>query len=451
MSKNVSRRKFIAGSTVLAAAAQGLRPLPEVQASPGCPADWKPFMNQYYDGMMNIIHSIRDTQVGVIAQSMGKAWESKQKGGTLYANVVYGHFGTYYASQQRPGQPWVLPSYTTLTKEQVDAMKAGDFLITNIVDDARKQARDRGVYVVGVTNNYFKFSETAPGGLREDRMQLSVEEMGNAVINSFTPWNNGLVTAPQVPQFKLCPSTGTVQAAVYWACSASLANLIGTKGKGSGSEPAALYLDLTLVRFRCIGADMPKIDRVASTMAALVLEKHARLFVYGEPFPVDGDRTGNMFVTDAVGAASGSMIAQGYKAEDVRENDIVLIGSVRSNQPQEMEIARDSRKKGAYTLAFCPFGTDGDASGTRLYKEVDVAFNTYSDESEGVIAVEGFDKKVCPLAGLTGNFVHWLLIAQWTEHMARRGEMPYYWQGFHESGGREYDNSVRPYFMKRGY
>ncbi len=446
----------MAGSTVFAAvAAQALGPASETQASPVCPAKcasgWKSFMNQYYDGMMDIIQSIRDTQIGFIAQSMARAWELKQKGGTLYANVVYGHFGTYYASKERPGQPWVLPSYTTLSKEQIDAMKVGDFLITNIVDEARKQARERGVYVVGITNNYFKFSKTPPDGLVPDRMKLSVEEMANVIINSFTPWNNGLVTAPQIPQFKLCPSTGTVQAAVYWACTASLANLIGTKGKGSGSEPAARYLDMVLERFRCIGADMLKIDRIAYLWADLVLEKHARLYVYGEPFPIDGDRTGNMFVTDAVGAASGSMIAQGYKADDIRENDIVLIGSVRSNQPQEIEVARASREKGAYTVAFCPFTTDGDASGTRLYKEVDVAFNTYSDESDGVIAVEGFDKKMCPLSGLTGNLVQWLLTAQWTEHMARRGEMPYYWQGFHENGGREYDNSVRPYYTKRGY
>ena len=203
-------------------------------------------------------------------------------------------------------------------------------------------------------------------------------------------------------------------------------------------------------RYIQIGTDRPKIDRISSKWADLVLGEHARLFVYGQPFKSDRGDSGNMFVSDAVGAASGSMIAQGY-SDAVRENDIVLIGSICSNNPQEIEVARTARKKGAYTVAFCPYTTDGDASGVRLYKEVDDALNTYSDESEGVIAVKGFDKKVCPLTGLTGNLILWLLTAQWTDHMARRGEMPYYWQGFHESGGSDYDNSVRPYFMKRGY
>jgi uncharacterized phosphosugar-binding protein len=172
--------------------------------------------------------------------------------------------------------------------------------------------------------------------------------------------------------------------------------------------------------------------------------------VYGEPFKAAEDVVGNMFVTDAVGAANGSMIAREYSS-DVRADDIVLIGSVRSNQPQEIEVARSARGKGAFTTAFCPFSTEGDASGKRLFKEVDAAFNTCCDERAGVIPVEGFPEKVSPLTGLAGNLVHWMLTAQWADHMARRGEMPYFWQGMHETGGTEYDAMIRPYFLKRGY
>jgi hypothetical protein len=86
-----------------------------------------------------------------------------------------------------------------------------------------------------------------------------------------------------------------------------------------------------------------------------------------------------------------------------------------------------------------------------LYKEADVAFNSYSDESAGVIAVPGFREKVSPLAGLTGDLILWMLTAQWTDHMAKRGEMPYYWQGYHEFEGDLYDNLVHPLYLKRGY
>jgi len=417
----------------------------------------KCFMDQYYDGILGIAYGIRDTQLDNISRAMSKAYECLRNGGNVYSHTNYGHYAMFAGSRDRPGQPWILPLCgITPTAEEFAAMKEGDFLITNRIDPGTIGLRDRGVYVAGVTNNYYKFYKTPAGGLRPNRMEVSIEEVSDMVIDSQVPWDNGLVSAPQNPRFKLCPSTGIAQFLVYWSCTASLANLIGTKGKGSPVDPARQYLDMAIERFRMIGTDRPKIDRVAEKWADLVLEKHARLLVYGhqqEGATYGPTRTTNMFVNDAVICASSSMIAQTFTEHenDLKRDDIVLIGAFTSDNADEIAVARKARGAGCYSVAFCPFGTDGDSSGVRLYKEVDDAFNSYSDESAGVIEVPGFDEKVCPLSGLTGNLIHWMLTAQWTDHMARRGEMPYYWQGYHETGGQEYDNAVLPYFEKRGY
>jgi len=456
MPKKISRRNFIAGTSAAVTAAVSL-PLAstakeqwpgfgETVETPG-----KPFMDQYYDGITEIVKGIKDTQLDNIANAMQKAYECRSKNGNIYSNVVYGHYSGYAGARDVPGQPNILPQYNPLPKETVDAMKSGDFLLTHVVDENYKKARERGVFVAGITNNYFKFYKTPPEGLREDKMKMSVEEMSDMVIDSYVPWDNGLVAAPQIPRFKLCPSTGISQFAVYWACTASLASLIGSKGKGDPKESAEKYLKLVLDRFALVGTDRPKVDAVAKKMADIVLSRKPKFYVYGEPFTVSDTKTGNMFISEACGAASGPMICEGYVAENVKEGDIILIGSLRSNSPKEIEVAKTAKSKGAYTVAFCPFATDRDSSGSRLFKEVDDAFNTYSDESSGVLAIPGFKEKVCPISGMTGNLVLWLILAQWTDQMARRGEMPYYWQGFHENGGRDYDNAVRPYFLKRGY
>jgi len=458
MSTRFSRRGFLAGTSVLgAAAAGGLAGTGKAAAYPGMvinrTGDWKPFMDQYYDGALRIVRGVRDTQIGAIARAMAKAFELKEKGGAVTSELVFGHYASFAGSRERPGQPWVLPQLEIGAKDEVfDAMKPGDFLITHITSEARKNARERGVYVVGVTNNYYPFYKTPPDGLRPGNMALpTIEEQSDMVIDSQVPWDNGLVDAPQIPQFKLCPSSGLAANAVYWPCTALLCTLIGSKGKDTSTEPARVWLDLLCERFKLVGTDRPKFDAVAGKWADFVLGKGSQFMVYGEPFATSGKRKGNPFVSDAVGAASGSMIGQRYNAETLKKDDIVLICSMRSRQEQELAVAREAKAKGAYVAAICPYETDGDASGVRLYKEVDDAFNTYSPESEGVLTVKGFDKTVCPTAGLTGLLVHWMLMAAWTDHMARRGEMPYYWQGFHESGGGDYDNAVRPYFMKRGY
>ncbi len=463
MSRKFARRRFLSGS-----AAIGVGSLASLSKIPGAAAvdtafktdftsPGKCFMDQYYDGILEITKGIRDTQLGNIAAAMEKAYELKKNGGKISSHVNYGHYSMFAGSPDRPGQPWVLPQCgITPSKEEFDAMKKGDFLITNRIDKGTIEVRERGVYIVGVTNNYYKFYKTPPGGLGPNRMETAIEDISDMVIDSQVPWDNGLVSAPQIPHFKLCPSTGIAQFLVYWACTASLANLIGTKGKGSSIEPAEKYLDMAYERFRMIGTDRPKIDRVAEKWTDLVLGKKARLLVYGHPQKVQtygATGTGNMFVNDAVICASSSMIAEPYskRADDLRDSDIVLIGAFTSDNPDEINVARQAKSAGAYTVAFCPYGTDGDSGGERLFKEVDIAFNSYSDESAGVIEVKGFEEKVSPLSGLTGNLIHWMLTAQWTDHMARRGEMPYYWQGYHENGGREYDDAVHPYFLKRGY
>jgi uncharacterized phosphosugar-binding protein len=461
MRKKISRRLFMSFSSALGVGAASI--LTRVSRAGAIDANFsqkftpseKSFMDQFYEGAAAIVTGIRDTQSENISKAMEKAFELKKKGGTVFSHVVYGHYSMFAGSRDIPGQPWVLPQCgVTPSQTEFDSMKKGDFLITDRVDENTRKVRERGVYVVGITNNYFKFAKTPPGALRPDIMKLSLEEISDLIIDSQVPWDNGLVHAPQISQMALCPSSGICQFAVYWACTASLSNLIGTKGKGSSSEPVKKYLDILLERFTMIGTDRPKIDAISEKWADLVLGKHARILVYGHPQDVEPyNGTRNVFVNDACVCSSSAMIADQYetKANEVRDTDIILIGAFTSDNPQEIAVARRAKEIGAYSAAFCPFSKDGDSSGLRLFKEVDDSINTFSDESTGVIAVPGFEKKVSPVAGLTGDLVLWMLTAQWADHMARRGEMPYFWKGYHENEGREYDNIVQPLFLKRGY
>ena len=459
----MKRRDFVKNSAtgiISIGAASSIEKISEAQtADTSFSTDFKPqkkcFMDQYYEGMLKITKGIRDTQIVNIKKAMEKAYELKSKGGNIYSQVVYGHYPMFAGSKDRPGQPWILPqSGIRPGQEEYDAMKKGDFLITNYTYKPIKEVRDRGVYIVGITNSYCKFYKTPPDALRPNIMETAIEDISDLVIDSQVPWDNGLIDAPQFPHFKLFPSTGFANFLVYWACTASLANLIGTKGKGSGAKPTEKYLDLAYERFQMIGTDRPKIDRVADKWADLVLGKKARLLVYGHPQEVEPYvNRKNMFVNESVAVACGTMIAEPYDnhAQDLRPEDIVLIGAFTSDNADEIRVARHARSVGAYTVAFCSYSTDGDSSGLRLFKEVNDAFNTYSDESAGVINVKGFKEKVSPLTGVTGNLVHWMLTSQWADHMSRRGEMPYFYPPLHEEGGREYREAVSPYFQKRGY
>lgn len=410
-------------------------------------------MDRYYEGALDIVRGVRDTQTGVIARAMEKAFDIRTGGGSVHSQVVFGHYAGWAGAKEVPGQPWVLPQSSLMPKKEVyDAMRKGDFLITNRFYPEVKEVHDRGVYVVGVTTNYFRHAKTPPEGLTPERMSWpSIEEVSDLVIDSQMPWDNGLVINPSHPRFKLCPSTGIAQMTVYWACTAGLAALVGARGKSSAEEPARRYLNILHERFLQVGTDRPKIDRIARTMADRVAGKGARLFAYGHEQTVEDYTALNMFVSDAVGAASGTKIGQSYRADLVKPGDIVLIGAITADHPKEIAVAREARAKGAYTVAFCPFSTGRGDTGDRLFREVDDALNSYADEPAGVVSVPGFPEKVSPVSGLTGLLIHWMLMAQWTDHMDRRGEFPYYWQGMHENSGNDYNAMIQPYFNRRGY
>ncbi len=457
MQKKVTRRGFVAGAAAFGAAmasAAGAQSKADYAFATNFKAPEKCFMDQYYDGMLEIAQNIRATQVGAMAKAMEKAYELQRKGGKIYSHMLTGHLAMFTGSPDEHGQPGVLPQRSDRkTKEDFAAMKKGDFLLTNGSGAGIEEARKKGVYVVGITNNYIRTAKTPDGFLRRENT-TRIEDICDMVIDSHVPYYNGLVNAPQLPQFRICPSSGNAMALVYWSMTGALANLIGTKGKGSSTEPIEKYLDLALERYLMIGTDRPKVDWVAEKFADLVLAHKARLLVYGHPQQVEPyDGTKNMFVNEAYIVASGTMIAGQYdrEASTMKKNDILLLGAFTSDNADEIRVARHGKNVGAYTVAFTPYATDDDSSGLRLFKEVDDAFNTYSDESEGVLDIPGFPKKVSPLTGFTGNVVHWLLMAQWTDHMARRGEMPYYWQGYHEAQGQAYDAAVKPLYDQRGY
>ncbi|MFC1541710.1 hypothetical protein ACFL50_04575 [Candidatus Latescibacterota bacterium] len=462
----LNRRRFIflsaaAGSTVFGRSIGA-----QSQDWPGFTSDTslheKPFMDQYYDGMQAIADRIRDTQIDTIAEAMVNAYSCLRKGGRIYSNHIYGHTPRYALNKNRPGQPWVLPSPGNgfFRKADYDNLKKNDFVLTfrNSFDKGEQEARDRGVYIAGVTNSYFRFYKTPPGGLVPERMNNCFEDYSNIVIDSQVPWENGLVSSPRL-HFKFCPSTTTASLLVYWACSASLANLITTKGKGSPTEHPTKYLEMACERFEMIGSDRPKVDYITEKWAEKVVENNGRILIYGHPQEAgdaSSDRRGNMFADEATGAAASEVVTPYITVvknpqEDLHSVDTVIIGATNADNTDETNVARQARQAGASTVSFGPYMTDNDNSSRRLFKKTDNSLNTYSPEIAGIIDIKGYGEKICPLTGVTGNLVHWMLTAQWADHMARRGEMPYFRLGVNYDAGVYNREIAIPNAKKRGY
>jgi len=52
---------------------------------------------------------------------------------------------------------------------------------------------------------------------------------------------------------------------------------------------------------------------------------------------------------------------------------------------------------------------------------------------------------------MMNNYAFWAVVGAYVQAMERQGVAPYYWMSYHVPGGRAYDDSIRGYFLKRGY
>lgn len=439
-------------------------------SSVGPPLAGRSYMELFYAEIEGIGRHIRDTQIAGICEAMKVAYECQASGGRIFSHVLVGHFAMFAASPGIPGQPSVLPQRADRNiSADYKQMKPGDFLLTNgaslinpdkgtIPDVGPDEARARGAYTVGITCSYARFYKTPIGSLLPVKMSASLEQICDRVLDSGCTWSCGVISTPAIPEFKIISSSGLSQFLVYWACTAALCKQISSEGSDDGAGVAREYLDNALRSFDWIREqEFELIDRVACAWADRILlfaesADHPRLLVYGHPqagTPYEG--TQNMFVNEAYETAAGSMIMQPYDLykTQLKANDIVLIGAISPDNSDEIQVAQYAKQIGAMVVAFGPFDGNGGVSSLRDY--VDVAINTHSRDGAGILDIPGFDEPVCPISGLSGNLVLWLLTAQWTYHMVQRNQTPNYWQNYWEVGAIEYDDQAQASFLERGY
>jgi uncharacterized phosphosugar-binding protein len=402
------------------------------------------FWDEYYQGAMKIFTGLRDTQVEAIEREMRTAYERIQKGGTIYSQITAGHFPTDETALSRTGQPGVFAFLIREAKDNDYAkLKPEDMIITNVINLGNLAAMKRGIRVVGLTVNYYPFAKTPPGEgyqIEYEGKILKMEDACSVMLDSQTAWDNGLLHPKQHPEFAVMPGSGIAQATVYWMMAAELAGLKAGGGSKSSSGCARKYVDICIERAKRVGKDRQKFVDSGRVLGDLIIK--------GGKWYVTGNRA---LVSDALHVATGPMVTRTYSANAVKKGDIVLIGSFSSNNPDEIKVANECHAKGAYVVTISPFSLESDSSGPRLNKEADLAFDTYSPESWGVVAIKGLDRKICPTTGVMADLEMWLLMSSWTDVMAATGKFPWFWKGMFMKDGTEYNKINQPAFEARGW
>lgn len=395
------------------------------------------FMEEYYDGTLKILRS-QSGELDQIGELASRAANVIRNGHTVWTWMTLGHMPHYEQQESRRGSPRVMKD-----TRKFDHLKKGDLIFTDRCNQDVLDARERGVYVCCVTSNY-QDNEFRPAGFTDishaNPDGLMLKDVSNEILHSHTPYTQGLVHAPEIPEFAICPSAGTGSGSIHWMLNAELANKLADPN-ARAVDKSAEYLSILTQRVTSLRDQMSAIREATVEMAR-------RVRAGGRWFARSIEHPG---FQSEFHVASGVRVVNWGDWDATKEKNVFFVNSISPAYKPEVRMALEKQIEGAFVIGVGPSSVDGVPPNGRLLDVVDAGFDNLSPESGGVISVSGRDDSICPTSGIIGNVIQQMIVAQWCDEMVRRGSVPYFLMGIYQKGGREYNAAMQIVFERQGF
>jgi len=434
----VSRRKVLKGAGMLVAAGAAAGTGTAVRDAhaadrAGTRYNWGhtvDFGEQYYVRVLEMIQSIHRNEMSLFGEICDRMVETLRKGGNVWLQHKIGHMPPHEFNEENKGNPRIMKS----GKMDYESLKPGDVLVTNSVDENVRNARDKGVYVVGVPVNYID-NEWAPRGFVNPNVNgWLLGDVSSVILQSYIPYTQGVVDCPEIPEMKICPSSSNSLCTLFWMFQAEVANKLKNR--------KAVHLGMAEAVIQTI------LDRIQD---AYRLQKDymfdhaptvAKMIGNGGHFHVTSDHGGVQ--SESNGVAMGPMMTNAFR-DDMKKGDVHLLATIEPDSPKIVDEAKKAKEIGMFVVSIAP------GNSLRLRKYSDVFIDNLSPEGGGLLDIKGYPEKIATVGGILNNWLMWIFTAQFIDEMVRRGWVPWFWIGFYTVGGREYDNAIRPFFFRQGF
>jgi len=442
-----SRRDLLLGGAAVVGSLASVQPVSSAPAATETRSKWdheytfghsKLFMDQYHEGILGILAKIAG-EAELVGELSTRAARVVRSGRTVWTSMNEGHMPHWEQRADRLGSPKIMKD-----QQDLKLLKAGDMLFTNHCNKQVLAVRERGVYVVAVTVSYID-NEFRPAGFTDESHSnpdgLKLKDVSNVILHSHTPYTQGLVHAPEIPEFMLCPSSQTGLGALHWMLNAELANRLA-KPKSKPGKKGVEYLETLVARIKRIATHRDQLRETAVEMTRRI-RRGGRWFVRAE------EHKG--LASEMTHVASGSMIVNWGDWSARPKDNVLLVSTITPSNPGEVKAARTARSEGALVIGIGPKTLDGKTPRNGLFSHCHVQLENFSPESLGVIRIPGRKQPICPTTGLTTNVIQQMLCAQWVDEMVRRGSVPYFFQGGYQQGGSEYNAAMKIHFERQGF
>jgi len=450
----VSRRNLLKAGTVIPAVSGGI-------VSPARAADragskynfghTEDFGVQYYDRITCVIESVRRTEMDLIGDISSRMADRVKAGGEVWLQAAEGHMGRFENDETLPGHSGAVRSipmhvWNGSEKERVAALKKGDVLVTCHVNETIRDARDRGVYVVGVPVCYVDNEWTPRGFVRPHKDGWLLGDVSSVILQSYVPYTQGIVDCPQIPELKILPSSSNALFTLYWMFQCEVANKVKNRRAGH-IDKSRIVIDTILERIH--DAYHLQKDYMFDHAATV-----AKAIGGGAHYHVTSDNPGVQEESNRV--ANGPMMTNAFRrivrfdgkvigTDDMRAGDVHLLAANEPDARPIVEEAKKARDMGTFVVTIAPGGS------YELRRLSDVFIDNFCPEGTGLMEIEGYDRKIGSIGSVMNNMLMWIFTAQFIDEMVRRGRIPWFYLGYHQIGGAEYDTAIRQFFEKQGF
>ena len=385
----------------------------------------KDFGTEYYSESVRVINTMWNSEKNTIEKMCARIAETIRAGKTVVWDCTAGHSNIYEVDPNLvclPQGGMISAMEFSGQKATIDKLQKGDMIVTNYINEQTVAAHKRGVYVIGVTDAYFRHkSFPAQDNLdkKPNFQNLELEDISDEVFDSHMPGQVGLVSMPYIPEMKVGAGTGNFMIALYWLVVSEVSN----KMKNPGAPPleyASKYYDILMKRLDTIyKTDRSRIWSTAAK-AAVMVGQGGHMWVESSPKSVN---------CDASGASMGLAFTNHFPAKNMKKGDVMFVAEVCDSTSSRMvQIARNAKDRGAYVIAI------GPANQKELKSLADVYFDNLSPEGYGLFTIPGHSNKIGLAGSLINSIIYGTFSVQMVQEMNKRGWYPKYYMSYNWGG-----------------
>lgn len=145
-----------------------------------------------------------------------------------------------------------------------------------------------------------------------------------------------------------------------------------------------------------------------------------------------------------------------FETNQLREGDVLIVGSVSGKTANVVELALQARLHGLTVVALTSLAYSArleseHPSGKRLYEAADFVLDNHAPYGDAMLEVDGLDYPICPASGIGAAAVLWGVVAGIVEEMLALGLKPTVFPSVNRPEGGGLVSQVEAEALRKGY